>query len=376
MPRSFDVAVIGLGAMGSAASRALSRRGLKVLGLDRFAPPHTFGSTHGDARIIREAYFEHPAYVPLVQRAYLLWEELEREAAKRLWIKTGGLMVGPREGVLVSGALASADQHRLPYELLDAEKIRARFPAFHPDDAMVGVWEPRAGVLFPEACVSAFLDTARRHGATIRGDETVKSWARDGDGVRIETDRGRHHAARVVLTAGPWNGGLLNGLALPLAVERVVQFWFDPSGDRTLFAPERCPVSIWEHEVGRFFYGFPLLERGVKLAIHHEGETTDPDRVRRAVGPEEVGPLRILLDRYIPAADGPLAAASVCMYTNTPDSHFVIGPHPTIPQALIVSPCSGHGFKFAPVIGEIVSDLVVEGWTRHDLGMFGVTRWK
>jgi sarcosine oxidase len=220
------------------------------------------------------------------------------------------------------------------------------------------------------------LDTARRHGAVVREDEPVQSWSADGEGVGLETGRGRYRAGRLVLAAGPWMSELLGGLALPLTVERVVQFWFEPRGDRALFDPRRCPISIWEYERDRFFYGFPRLERGVKLALHHQGENTDASRVRRAVGADEVGPLRVLLGRYIPGADGPLAAASVCMYTNTPDSHFVLGPHPDKPNVLIVSACSGHGFKFAPVIGEIVSDLLVEGWTRHDLERFAVTRWK
>ena len=178
-----------------------------------------------------------------------------------------------------------------------------------------------------------------------------------------------------MLAAGAWLGDLLGGVELPLAVERVVQFWFEPAGDRTLFDPARLPVSIWEYDRDRFFYGFPRLERGVKMALHHEGEITEVASVRRSVAPQEVGRLRVLLERFVPAADGPLAAASVCLYTNTPDGHFVIGRHPEAEQALVVSACSGHGFKFAPVIGEIVSDLVVEGWTRYDLSLFGLSRW-
>jgi sarcosine oxidase len=372
--RSFDAIVVGLGAMGSAALRALARRGLGVLGLDRFAPPHDRGSSHGRSRIIREAYFEHPAYVPFVQRAYLLWEELEREAGERLLLPTGGLMVGPPVGTLVEGALASARVHGLAHELIDAVEIQRRFPAFAPDPGMIGVWEPRAGVLFPESCIAAALTTAKRHGAEIRAGEPVESWRVEGAGVEVRTARDRYRADRLVLVAGAWIGGLLPDLALPLTIERVVQFWFEPAGGGEDFAPERCPISIWEHERGRFFYAFPRLEGRVKAALHHEGEDARADSIRREVGGDEAQPLRELLRRYMPGAAGEPRASAVCMYTNTPDGHFLLDFHPEHPEVLIVSACSGHGFKFAPAVGEIVADLLVEGGTRFDLGMFGTGR--
>jgi len=375
MAPSFDVIVAGLGAMGSAALRELSARGLNVLGLDRFAPPHTLGSSHGRSRIIREAYFEHPAYVPLVQRAYELWEELERESGRRLKLQTGGLMVGPEEGVLVRGALLSARTHHLRYELIDAAEIRRRFPAFHPDDSMVGVWEPRAGVLEPEACVDALLTAARRSGGVIHEGEPALSWKPDGEGVTVATSRDRYRAERLVLSAGAWVGRLLPELAIPLTVERLVQFWFEPGGDRSILGPDRCPISIWEHQRNRFFYGFPLLEPGFKVAIHHEGEIVDPDAIRREVADTEPAPLVDLLRRYMPDGVGRLSSSAVCMYTNTPDENFIIDHHPMHPQVLIVSACSGHGFKFAPAIGEVAAELVMEGKTEFDLSLFGVRRF-
>ena len=374
MDRSYDVAIAGLGAMGSAAARALALRGLRVVGFDRFAPPHALGSSHGRSRIIREAYFEHPSYVPLVQRAYVLWEELERESGERLLLRTGGLMIGRPEGLLVTGALASARAHGLVHERIDAEEIARRVPALRPATGMVGVWEPRAGVLFPEPAVAAFLASARRHHAEIHTGEPVVSWRPEGDGVEIRTPRGDYHAGRLVVATGAWFLGLVPELALPLSVERVALFWFEPRADPAAFDPERFPVFILEHADGRFIYGFPRLEGAVKLARHHEGEPADPDRLRRDVDADEVESMRAILRPYLPDADGPLRETAVCMYTNTPDGHFLIGSHPRQPRVLLVSACSGHGFKFAPAIGEIVSDLVIEGRTRGDLALFRLAR--
>jgi sarcosine oxidase len=244
MSPSYDVAIAGLGAMGSAA-RALSRRGLSVVGFDRFAPPHGLGSSHGKSRIIREAYFEHPAYVPLVQHAWALWEELERESGARLLMRTGGLMIGgPPEGALVRGALASAAAHGLPHERLDAAGIRRRVPAFHPGDGMAGVWEPNAGVLFPEAAIAATLASARGHGAELHTDEPVVSWRADERGVEVRTARGTFSAGRLVLASGAWMPALLAELALPLVVERVALFWFEPARDAAGFDPGRFPIFI------------------------------------------------------------------------------------------------------------------------------------
>lgn len=375
MSRAFDAIVVGLGAMGSATLRALSRRGWRVLGIDRFAPPHAMGSTHGRSRIIREAYFEHPSYVPLVQRAYHLWDEIERESGGPLLRRTGGLMIGAPDGVIVAGALASARAHGLPYELIDAAEVSRRFPAYRPAEDMVAVWEPRAGVLDPEASVAAMIEGARRHGAEVLTGEAVEQWAADGDGFTVRTGRGRHGAARLVLAAGAWLGKLVPEIALPLGIERTVQFWFEPV-DAAALAPERCPISIWEHEPGRFFYTFPLDAHGLKAARHHEGEVADPETIERAVVAGEAATLSRLLARFVPAAAGTLKSAAACMYTNTPDGDFIVDRHPIHAGAMVVSACSGHGFKFAPTIGEIVSDLLVERWTRHDVSRFALGRWE
>jgi sarcosine oxidase len=282
--RTFDAIVVGLGAMGSAAAYHLARRGRRVLGLDRFAPPHDLGSSHGQTRIIREAYFEHPDYVPLVQRSYALWGELERESGQRLLQQTGGLMIGPPEGVLVAGARRSAEQHGLPFEVCSDTEVRRRFPALRPAPDMVAILEPRAGILFPEACIAAHLGLAERHGAVLHTGERVTGWQADAGRVSVTTDAGVYAAGRLILAAGAWMAGLLDELPLPISVERQVVYWFDPARNGAVFSPARCPIHLWEFEPGRFFYGFPDVGEGIKVALHHGGDTTFPDDVVRQVG--------------------------------------------------------------------------------------------
>jgi len=373
MNRVYDVAVAGLGAMGSAALYHLAERGSRVIGFERFESPHARGSSHGGSRIIREAYFEHPAYVPLVQRAYELWAALEREHAERLLLETGGLMIGPADGVLVSGALRSAREHGLRHEVLAASEVERRFPAFRLDPSWVGLWEPRAGVLRPERCVAAHLAGAAERGADVHMNEPVESWSVSDGVVTVDTATGRYEARRLVLAGGPWMPQLLGDLELPLEVERVVQAWFptaSPDHD-----PARCPITIWEHEPGRFFYSFPALEGRVKAAIHGEGERTTADALRTLVAREELTELERLLARHEPAAAGPHEAAAACMYTRTPDQHFVLDLHPAHPEVVIVSPCSGHGFKFASAIGEVVAQLAHDERPGQDLSLFGATRF-
>jgi sarcosine oxidase len=367
---TYDIVVAGLGAMGSATVSELSRRGLRVLGLDRHAPPHAFGSSHGETRIIREAYFEHPMYVPLVQRAFELWRALERASGATLLRETGGLMIGRPGSALVEGALRSARLHGLAHEVLAASDVRQLFPALRPDDDMIAVHEPRAGILYPEACIGAFLAQARRQGGEVHGDEAVRRWESGTDGLRVYTERGEYRARRLIVCAGAWVNELLPGQELPLHIERQVLHWFEPLVMADQFAPERCPIHLWQFDEGRFFYGFPDLGGGVKAGFHHEGETTTANGVRRDVAPSEVEAVRSVMRRFLPCADGPLRSSIVCLYTNTPDSHFLIDTHPQHPDVLIASPCSGHGFKFAPVIGEILADLAQDRAPRFDLSLF------
>ncbi|MDQ7843805.1 MAG: N-methyl-L-tryptophan oxidase [Armatimonadota bacterium] len=370
-----DVIVLGLGAMGSAAAYHLARRGRQVIGLEQFTPGHDRGSSHGRSRIIREAYFEHPDYVPLVRRAYELWAALQAEDGSRLFLPTGGLMIGPHDGALVQGALASARTHDLDHEVLDSAGLRARYPVFQVRDDAAAVWEPRAGVLFPEAGVLAHLRGALRHGARLRTEERVLAWhPRDG-GVEVETDRGVYGGDHLVVTAGPWAAQVLTDLGLPLQVERNVMYWFQPA-DPALFAPHRLPVYIYEYRREAFIYGFPRLgDDGVKVAHHHSGEICTPEDIRRDVSADEVSRMREILAHTLPGLAGELRQAVTCMYTNTPDGHFIIDRHPRHPQVILACGFSGHGFKFAPVVGEILADLAVDGRTRHRIDLFRLDRF-
>jgi sarcosine oxidase len=375
--RNYDVIIAGLGAMGSASAYHLAARGRRVLGLDRFAPGHTMGSSHGDSRIIREMYFEHPQYVPLVQRAYQLWRALERDAATPLMTLNGGLMIGPPDGMLVRGTLLSASEHGLPCQLLQPREVAARFPAFGLADGLVAVHDPRAGYLRPQACVDAHLALAARHGAELRFEEPALSWEADGEGVRVRTAGGSYTAESLVITAGAWTRGLLRDVDLPLAVERQVVFWFDPPAADDRYEPERCPIYAWEHTSGFIGYGFSRLERGMKAALMHQGElAAHPDGVRRTVDAAEVEPLRAALGQMLPGVAGaPVRESAVCLFTNTPDTDFAIGFHPAHPRVLVSSPCSGHGFKFAAAIGELHADLLTDGHTRFDLAPFRLDRF-
>ena len=371
---SADVVVVGLGAMGSAAAWQLARRGRRVIGFDRFSPPHDLGSSHGRTRIIREAYFEHPCYVPLLRRAYESWAELERESGRRLLQTTGGLMAGPDGGALVEGARRSAVEHGVAHEMLTAGEIRRRFPAFEPPDGIVGLLEPRAGMLFPEACIEAAMALARRHGAELRTDEPVVAWGAEGDAVWVRSASGTLHAGRLVLAAGAWMPALLGRWGGTLSVDRQVVFWFEPARRPELFRPDRCPVTVWEDPGGSVFYTLPDAGDGFKGGVHYEGETTDPDRVRRETTADDERAIRVLLERTMPAAAGRVRDARVCLYTNTPDHHFVVDRHPDHPQVIVASPCSGHGFKFASVVGEILADLATDGRSRFDLTPFALSR--
>ncbi len=368
--RVHDVAIVGLGATGSATALELARRGADVIGFDRHTPPHALGSSHGDSRIIREAYFESPVYVPMVQRAFELWRALVRAAGRPLLRPTGGLMIGTPDRVLVEGALRSAREHGLSHQVLSASELHARYPVLHPEADMVAVWEPRAGVLAPEKCVQAQLDLARRHGAMLCVDEPVSHWQAEAGGVSVRSANGIHRARQLVISAGAWVASLLPDMHLPLRVERQVQFWFEPISDAAAFEPQRLPIHLWQFDGGRFFYGFPDMGAGIKMSFHHRGETTTADTVQRTVSQDEIEEVRRAVQRFVPAGAGRVRASSVCLYTNTPDEHFWIDRHPSHAHVIVASPCSGHGFKFAPVVGEIVADLVEDRPPHFDTSAF------
>lgn len=371
---SFDTIIVGGGAMGGAAAWRLSARGQRVLVLDRFHPPHDLGSTHGETRVIREAYFEHPVYVPLVQHAYELWHELEVESGRRLLQLTGGLMIGNPDGVVFAGARASAEQHGLSHEILEGREVQQRFPALQIPDAMKAVFEPRAGILFVAECVSACLELAAKEGVVIRFDEPVLNWQAGENSVEVRTERRSYSAASLVIAAGSWLPQMVPELAGSLRVERQVLHWFQPSFRAELLQPDRLPVHVIEYEPGKYFYALPDVGSGLKAALHHQGATTSPDDVCRDVSKSEQQSMTELVRRHLPTLQNPPHRSAVCLYTNTPDEHFLIDRHPAHSNVVILSPCSGHGFKFASAVGELAAGLIVQTESPFDLSLFAIDR--
>jgi sarcosine oxidase len=372
---TYDAIIVGLGAMGSAAAYQLACRGKRVLGLDAFPQGHTLGSSHGETRIIRMAYFEHPDYVPLLRRAWELWEQTATAANTQLLHLTGGLSIGTPDGNLVAGSLRSAQTHALPHALLDADEIRRRFPILHARGHEVGFFEERAGVLLPERCIKAQLDLAEAAGADLRHAEPVRRWSATSGEVEVVTETGRFTGASLILTAGAWAGKLLSELGLPLRPERIPLFWFEPARNATQFDLGHMPIWIWHDRDAGDFFACPHVEwPGVKLGKHHSGQYVDPDTVDRVVSADDEKPLRSFLDRSVPDLAGSVAMSRVCMYTNTPDEHFLIDKHPDFPNVAYACGFSGHGFKFAAVVGEILADLATTGRATPNADFLGAAR--
>ncbi|MGZ3319776.1 MAG: N-methyl-L-tryptophan oxidase [Xanthobacteraceae bacterium] len=374
----FDVVVCGLGAMGSAALHHLARRGQRVLGLERHTPGHDRGSSHGSTRIIRLGYFEHPAYVPLLRRAYTLWRELEAASGRRLLHVTGIAEIGPPAGPLVRGTLASARLHELSHEVLSAPELMRRFPAFRVPQDYVAVLQPEGGILAAEHSLHAQLALAAAAGADIRSGETVQAIEPRAGSVRVTTDRGIVEAGVAIVAVGAWTKTLLPEFAAGLRVTREVMAWFAPT-DADLLCADRFPVFIIESRHG-MHYGIPALRgepspAGIKVAKHHHrDETVDPDACDRTVSAADQALIRAAIADHLPAANGELLEAKTCLYTMTPDGNFLIDHLPGAPNVIVASPCSGHGFKFAPVIGEALADLATTGATAHDIGWFSRRR--
>jgi sarcosine oxidase len=370
-----DAVVIGLGAMGSAAVASLARRGCTVVGIERFEPGHDRGSSHGATRIIRQGYFEHPSYVPLVRAAYPLWRELAAESGEPLINVTGIVEIGAPDSELVAGTLAASRTHGLAHEVLDASTLRRRFPLFQVPDHYVAVFQPDGGFLRAEPAVCALLARARAAGAELRTGEAVRAVEPRGAGVRVVTARGMIDAGCAVVTAGPWVKELLPDLPVAIRVTRQVLGWFAPR-EPALFSKDRFPVFLLQNTDG-IFYGFPDDGTGwVKVAKHHHAdETVGPDHCDRIVSAADEAMIRSVLAAHLPAANGPLAAVTTCLYTMTPDGDFILDRLPGHDAMIVASPCSGHGFKFAPVIGEIIADLATIGVTTHDISRFAIGRF-
>lgn len=372
---SFDAIVIGAGGMGSAAVYHLARRGLKVLGLERYDIPHEMGSSHGYSRMIRYTLQEHPSYVPLVRRAYELWHELEETAEEKLVVTTGSVRAGPADSPYFQKAKESCDLHNIPYEILTAAEINKRFPGYRFPEEITSIYQADGGFLLPEECIVSHVRAAEAAGAVVHTQETVLDWEPQGGGVQVRTGRDTYTADRLVVTAGPWAAKLVPELAAYAVPERQVLGWFQPERPE-LFTPETFPVFGVLTEEGRY-YGFPSYTvPGFKIGrSHHLEQKVDPDLMDREVHAEDEAILRQAVSRYFPLAAGELLDRKTCIYTNTPDEHFMIGVLPEHPQVSVAAGFSGHGFKFASVIGEIMADLAQEGETEHDISLFRLDRF-
>lgn len=376
----YDVIVLGLGGMGSAAARHLARRGARVLGLEQFTPAHALGSSHGDTRIVRMAYFEAPEYVPLLRRAYELWDELEADCGQELFVRAGALMIGAADSDVVRGTLASVERYDLPYELLDRAAMAQRFPQFALRSGEQAVFERNAGFVNPEVVVRTHLDLAARDGAELRFETPVTSWRADDGAVVVSTPVGDFRGRRLVIAAGAWAGRMAPDLGVPLRVGRRVMHYLQPVSSAADFAVDRFPVYVYETGARDALYGFPWVDDpggGVKAGFHYRGGDVDPDAIDRGVGAREREEMRAALAERIPGLAGAHLATKVCMYTLTPDEHFVIDHLAGHADRVIVAAgFSGHGFKFTPVVGEILADLALHGHTDLPIGFLSAQRFR
>lgn len=372
--QTYDAIVVGTGGIGSAALDHLARRGLRVLGLDRHPPGHAFGSSHGQTRIIRQAYYEHPDYVPLTFAAYDGWADAESRSGENLLVQTGLLQVGPASGRVLAGVIESADRHALELDRLTASEITDRWPVFRTYGDVIGLYETKAGFLHVERCVLAHCCLAENAGATLITGEPVRHIVFGERTTTVQTDRNTYEASRLIIAAGSWTPTLLPLLAPHLRVLRKQLHWY--ATDNTTFdVTSGFPGFLLETPTG-IFYGFPKLDdRGVKVAEHSGGETVDdPSTLDRAENPEDRKKVDDFVEACLPDLSGSAREFAVCMYTMTPDEHFVLDFHPAHPHVLIAAGFSGHGFKFAPVIGQALADLAIDGSTDLPVGFLSATR--
>jgi sarcosine oxidase len=371
----YDVIVVGLGGMGSAAAYHLAARGCRVLGLERYQPAHDKGSSHGGSRIVRQSYFEDPGYVPLLLRAYELWEKLAADSRRDVCQLTGGLFIGSPDCLTVSGSLRASRQWDLPHELLDAAEITARFPNFTPHPEDIALYDPKAGFVRPELTVRAYLEIAEKAGATLQFGEPMLEWNQTPAGMQVITARGSYAAEQLVICPGAWAPQVLGQLGVPITVERQVMYWLDPIGAASGF--EDHPIFIHENASGIQIYGLPAIDGprgGVKVGFARNGIAGTPDTIDRAVHKREISEIRARVAELLPKLGGKCLHAATCMYSNTPDRHFVIGRHPQCADVIMACGFSGHGFKFVPVVGEILAELAVDRATDQLISLFDPQR--
>jgi sarcosine oxidase len=374
--KSFDVIVVGVGTMGAAACYQLALRGVSVLGLERYDIPNAMGAAAGYSRMIRLAYFEHPDYVPLLRRSYTLWEELQNQLGRDVIKITGGIYVGPPGAAVLEGSLRSVRQHSISHELLGADEAAKRFPQFRLPEDYRCLHDHQAGLVIPERAVAGYAELALRNGAELHGQEGVISWKASGNGVFVNTAKAQYAASKVLFCGGAWTDKLVRDLGIPLTVTRQPLAWVWPK-EPALFELGRMPVWILEHRDGSNHYGFPMLpdNPGVKLASHKRNAATDPETLDRSVHDNDEQEIRTTLRDYIPAADGPLLSMRICMYTNSPDHQFIIDHHPHYPNVTIACGFSGHGFKCASGLGEVLAELTLDGRATLPMDFLGLQRF-
>src|SRR5262245_55682387 len=373
---NYDAIVLGTGGVGSAAVYQLARRGAKVLGIDQFPGGHDRGSSHGETRIIRQAYFEHADYVPLLLRAYELWRGLEQECGVDLLHQVGLLQVGPPDGAVVRGVLQSAGQHGLSVESLSADEVHGRWPGFRVPTDMTGVYEAAAGYLLVERCVLADLAAAKVRGAEFRFGSAVAARRSVGNSVEVATEAGEtYRAARLIITAGPWAPALLAHLPIKLQPRRKHLYWFR-ADDKNYHQDTGCPTFLYELPHG-VYYGFPQIDSlGVKVAEHSGGQAVaDPLNDARALDPADLGRVEAFLRQHLPGVSNSLQRHSVCFYTMSPDEHFIVDRDLRDPNTHFAAGLSGHGFKFTSVLGEALADLASDGSTRLPVNFLRVSRF-
>lgn len=373
---TYDVAIAGLGGMGSAIAAHCAARGASVIGLEQFGPAHDLGSSHGRSRMIRKAYFEDAAYVPLVLRSYELWRALERETGDQLLRITGVLSVGEEKSEIISGTKRAVAQHDLPVEAWSREEVRQRHPTLKLLENEVALFEPDGGVLDPEAAVRAHLKAAQAAGAELRFETEMRSWEANGDSVQLHLADGTQLSARtLVLSLGPWFKQTLEALGVSLRVQRNVQAWFSPATN--LYDADRFPAFLLNRAgLPAPLYGFPDFGEGLKVAFHGLGQITTAEEIDRDVDmARDVTPVAQELERWMPGAAATFREAKPCMYSLTPDANFVIDRHPAHSNVVLCGGFSGHGFKFAPVIGEIAAELALEGGSRHQIDFLSLKRF-
>ncbi|TBL73916.1 N-methyl-L-tryptophan oxidase [Paenibacillus thalictri] len=375
MNRSYDVIIVGAGTMGSTAAYFLAKQGIRTLMLDAHLPPHDRGSHHGDTRIIRFAYGDGEMYVPLIRRAYELWRDMSEESGAKLFAQTGVLSFGRPDTNLIKEGIKSASRFGLSYELLAAEEIRKRWPGIGVPDDVVGGWEQGAGVLFSEQCVRTSLEMALASPAAEFKQAAVEAVELHPDGCSVRTSEGLFRADQLIVSAGAWTGKLMSGLSLPLQPLRKTVAWFE--AEEALYDQSVFPAFICS-DAGQFYYGFPSIGgSGIKVGRHDGGQEIDPDTMNREFGgyPEDRGDVTAFMEKFMPQAARRILAGKVCIYTMTPDEHFIIDHHPEYPHVKLACGFSGHGFKFGSVVGEVLSELVVNGASKLDISPFSLSRF-